>query len=411
MSKVSNYDTAANPITDGSFLYVAFKVSPTLFAPRKVAIETLLAQINAAHEDKPNPHPQYGSAATLAAHLVDENPHAITPPMIGAEEEGAAAAAIVAHTAELDPHSQYAKRPVGWFLINGNIALTNEHVGKSADITNSAVISLPSLATATPGYIVTLYPANPLFTITLSANGGETIKDNVTSIIKPAFLVRNRAGNAWIVVEIRGADWASFDSGKAVAFPPVSSGNLSLAMASGAVASGEKSLSMCFNAIASQIGSMAIGESANSAHAYAVVIGAYTQSWLGRQTRLGYVGNGGSYTDGFSLHYGRATSSNPAVVTTLPTNSAYWVRAIVSLKNMDTGATQMTELTFFVTTDATTATINGAVDEVTKETASLGLLTPVTASISSGTTLRLEAAHATDQLRLNCTWEINKHSF
>lgn len=212
MSKVSNYDTAAAPITDGSFLYVAFKVSPTLFASRKVAIETLLAQINAAHEAKDNPHPQYQTGGNKDTHSPrSDNPHGTTAAQVGADPSGSAAAAKTAaeataaaadeaHVVAPDPHAQYSKRAVDWFLIDDDITLDNTHIGKTGDVTAASVISLPTLAAASAGFAVELIPASSPLAITLLPDGSDPVKDDLTVITGPAVVAKNRAGTSWIVL-------------------------------------------------------------------------------------------------------------------------------------------------------------------------------------------------------------------
>lgn len=73
----------------------------------------------AAHEAALDPHPQYTTAAELAAyaepkstdiqaHISDsDNPHGTTAAQVGADATGTAAAAVAAHEAAIDPHSQY----------------------------------------------------------------------------------------------------------------------------------------------------------------------------------------------------------------------------------------------------------------------------------------------------------------
>ena len=100
-------ETRAKSYTDLKISELSPATPPTLESLGAEPVGAAAAAIT-AHKAEVDPHSQYVMDAEFSSHTTNlNNPHAVTLAQIGAESAGAAAAAITAHKAEVDPHSQY----------------------------------------------------------------------------------------------------------------------------------------------------------------------------------------------------------------------------------------------------------------------------------------------------------------
>lgn len=422
MGKVSNKNTNEYPVPEGSYLYLARKIADGVFASRKLPFEAAIQQIIESHTDQANPHSQYATQAAFAAHAADTgNPHGVTAAQVGADPTGTAAGQVAAHEAAADPHPQYA---VTWAAHNNGVAPVTAPV---ANFTDALALGDGAVAGATYAFaflgnvtgadgiaIGRLSSASGALGVAIGLNANSSV-DGVA--VGNYAIATGVAGSAAFGPRARadGQRSAAFgvdaDAGgtisSAFGYVANASGNNSLALGGQTSATGAFSVACGSGSVSSGAASFAISQ-CTVTHSQSSAVSPDTTSWHDRQTilRANYVlsdSNERSIIAADSVGSPAATTRNNDI--TLTANGNFFVEAVATVVNATTGEKQVKKFTCFITTDATTATIHGAVDEVSKETASLGL-TSFALTIPSGRTLRVSAVHATDNLKLRTFFDI-----